>query len=259
MFRFILLKVAFVTGFVSICTATSYDERTVYTQALLTVRYNKNPSRKNLEKVSSNGKYAKESPKSSAKGNLYFKSQETWCRPFKASLHGNSPWIALIPRENSSCPDSQKILEAIRQNFTAVIIYNSNNDEVPVITDNVHSIKTVMIDLTAGTQFVEIFQNYPKSQVDCEILVGTHYVDRRWKVSRTSVLFVLVSFILLMCISLAWLVFYYVQRFRHIYRNDRKEVRKFIDSIASDCFFFNSFLLCLRVQDWVKPFFKGPS
>ena len=31
---------------------------------------------------------------------------------------------------------------------------------------------------------------------------------------RTSVLFVSISFVILMIISLAWLIFYYVQRFR---------------------------------------------
>ncbi|KAL1460083.1 hypothetical protein WDU94_012022 [Cyamophila willieti] len=38
---------------------------------------------------------------------------------------------------------------------------------------------------------------------------------------RTSVLFVSISFIVLMIISLAWLIFYYVQRFRYIHAKDR--------------------------------------
>ncbi|XP_069986817.1 E3 ubiquitin-protein ligase RNF133-like isoform X2 [Penaeus vannamei] len=37
----------------------------------------------------------------------------------------------------------------------------------------------------------------------------------------TSVLFVSVSFIILMVISLAWLIFYYIQRFRYIHAKDR--------------------------------------
>ncbi|XP_071522655.1 uncharacterized protein [Panulirus ornatus] len=40
-------------------------------------------------------------------------------------------------------------------------------------------------------------------------------------VTLTSVLFVSVSFIILMVISLAWLVFYYIQRFRYIHAKDR--------------------------------------
>ncbi|KFD69856.1 hypothetical protein M514_06127 [Trichuris suis] len=45
--------------------------------------------------------------------------------------------------------------------------------------------------------------------------------------SRTSVLFVSVSFIILMVISLAWLVFYYVQRFRYAHAKDRLAHRLF--------------------------------
>jgi flagellar biogenesis protein FliO len=40
----------------------------------------------------------------------------------------------------------------------------------------------------------------------------------------TSVLFVSISFIVLMIISLAWLVFYYVQRFRYLHAKDRLAV-----------------------------------
>ena len=40
---------------------------------------------------------------------------------------------------------------------------------------------------------------------------------------RTSVLFVSVSFMILMLISLAWLVFYYIQRFRYIQAKDQRE------------------------------------
>ena len=40
---------------------------------------------------------------------------------------------------------------------------------------------------------------------------------------RTSVLFVSVSFMILMLISLAWLVFYYIQRFRYIHAKDQRE------------------------------------
>lgn len=234
MSRFIL-KFTFIIGFISSCAANSYDERTVYTQALLTVKYSTRPGHHPDGKLSGNGKYAKSSPKSAAKGPLYYAGhQETWCKPFKMKLgsgHRTAPssWIALIPKENSSCSDSTKILVAKKLNASAVIIYNDKSDVVPVILDDVHSMKTVMVDLETGKRFIKIINNEEpvKFGVYCEILVGTHYVDRRWRVSRTSVLFVLVSFILLMCISLAWLVFYYVQRFRHIYRNDRKEVKFF--------------------------------
>ena len=155
-----------------------------------------------------------------------------WC----GKVRGNFPkeqWVALIPRNNSSsqhpqhCTINQKIVQAKTYNASAVIFYNNIDGEVPVIKGDTFGLVTVMIDMKDGKVLVDevLKKTSENKMVFVEILVGTHYVDRKWKVSRTSVLFVLVSFILLMCISLAWLVFYYVQRFRHIYRNDRKEVK----------------------------------
>ena len=43
--------------------------------------------------------------------------------------------------------------------------------------------------------------------------------------NKTSVLFVSVSFIVLMLISLAWLAFYYIQRFRYTHQKERMMVR----------------------------------
>ncbi|THD28762.1 RING finger protein [Fasciola hepatica] len=51
--------------------------------------------------------------------------------------------------------------------------------------------------------------------------------------NRSSVLFVAVSFILLMVISLAWLVFYYVQRFRYLHSKERvSETNSDLDQCA---------------------------
>lgn len=46
---------------------------------------------------------------------------------------------------------------------------------------------------------------------------------------RTSVLFVSITFIVLMIISLTWLVFYYVQRFRYIRTKDKMSVSMPLD------------------------------
>lgn len=54
----------------------------------------------------------------------------------------------------------------------------------------------------------------------CE-LIDTVDSDALRSFSKTSVLFVSISFIILMVISLAWLVFYYVQRFRYAHAKDR--------------------------------------
>lgn len=57
------------------------------------------------------------------------------------------------------------------------------------------------------------------------ITIGTRNLQKY--VSRTSVVFVSISFIVLMIISLAWLVFYYIQRFRYANARDRNQVRTY--------------------------------
>lgn len=64
---------------------------------------------------------------------------------------------------------------------------------------------------------------------------------------RTSVMFVSISFIVLMMISLAWLVFYYIQRFRYLHAKDRLSVRI---SISSSFSFRTSLLLFLSSKSW---------
>ncbi|CAB1351925.1 unnamed protein product [Coregonus sp. 'balchen'] len=57
--------------------------------------------------------------------------------------------------------------------------------------------------------------------VTMHITIGTRNLQKY--VSRTSVVFVSISFIILMIISLAWLVFYYIQRFRYANARDRNQ------------------------------------
>lgn len=58
--------------------------------------------------------------------------------------------------------------------------------------------------------------------ITVHITIGTRNLQKY--VSRTSVVFVSISFIVLMIISLAWLVFYYIQRFRYANARDRNQV-----------------------------------
>lgn len=59
--------------------------------------------------------------------------------------------------------------------------------------------------------------------ITLHITIGTRNLQKY--VSRTSVVFVSISFIILMIISLAWLVFYYIQRFRYASARNRNQVR----------------------------------
>ena len=56
----------------------------------------------------------------------------------------------------------------------------------------------------------------------CDVIMVGFFVVVR----RTSVLFLSISFIVLMVVALAWLSFYYVQRFRYVHNKDRLSVSK---------------------------------
>lgn len=76
--------------------------------------------------------------------------------------------------------------------------------------------------------------NYPRrddpktvskhEQVSAESFIRRNGVLTVYLLHRTSVLFVSISFIILMIISLVWLVFYYVQRFRYLQSKDKQSV-----------------------------------
>lgn len=82
----------------------------------------------------------------------------------------------------------------------------------------------VKIDNTM-VKFVQMDEEPEVTNV-CE-LVESVDSDALRSFSKTSVLFVSISFIILMVISLAWLVFYYVQRFRYAHAKDRLQRRLF--------------------------------
>ncbi|PAA59876.1 hypothetical protein BOX15_Mlig014569g1 [Macrostomum lignano] len=60
-----------------------------------------------------------------------------------------------------------------------------------------------------------------RSNRSCKIGYSFRSVAPDGLINKTSVLFVSVSFILLMVISLSWLIFYYVQRFRYLHAKER--------------------------------------
>uniref|UniRef100_A0A914W605 RING-type domain-containing protein n=1 Tax=Plectus sambesii TaxID=2011161 RepID=A0A914W605_9BILA len=84
--------------------------------------------------------------------------------------------------------------------------------------------------LSAGNQTV--LNSYLANGAPCRLITRSAVNDNTdsdalRSFSKTSVLFVSVSFIILMVISLAWLVFYYVQRFRYAHAKDRLARRLF--------------------------------
>ncbi|MEQ2222677.1 hypothetical protein ILYODFUR_028791, partial [Ilyodon furcidens] len=82
-------------------------------------------------------------------------------------------------------------------------------------------IVAIMIPEPKGREIVTLLER--RFVVVMHISVGTRNLQKY--VSRTSVVFVSISFIVLMIISLAWLVFYYIQRFRYANARDRNQRR----------------------------------
>lgn len=79
----------------------------------------------------------------------------------------------------------------------------------------------IMIPEPKGREIAALLER--NVAVTLHITIGTRNLQKY--VSRTSVVFVSISFIVLMIISLAWLVFYYIQRFRYANARDRNQVR----------------------------------
>ncbi|XP_072351731.1 RING finger protein 150a isoform X4 [Scyliorhinus torazame] len=132
-------------------------------------------------------------------------------------------WIALIPRGN--CTYKDKILHAARQNASAVVVYNvgaSNvNETITMPHPGTGDIVAIMIPELKGREIMSLLER--NITIMMYITIGTRNLQKY--VSRTSVVFVSISFIVLMIISLAWLVFYYIQRFRYANARDRNQRR----------------------------------
>ncbi|XP_068961521.1 RING finger protein 150 isoform X2 [Petaurus breviceps papuanus] len=184
------------------------------------------------------GRYGEHSPKLDAHGRVAMASsvqERLACDPntkFAVPAHVKH-WIALIPKGN--CSDKDKIRHAFMQNASAVVIYNvgTNTNETTTMSHpdfvavtflhdcSVQDIVAIMIPESKGKEIVTLLDK--NITVMMYITIGTRNLQKY--VSRTSVVFVSISFIVLMIISLAWLVFYYIQRFRYANARDRNQRR----------------------------------
>ncbi|XP_028832596.1 RING finger protein 150a [Denticeps clupeoides] len=179
------------------------------------------------------GRYGEHSPKREARGVVLMPAaphDRQACDPntrFPGGSGGgggpNATWIALVLGGN--CTYRDKIRLAAVHNASAVVFFNvgsSNANETVTITDQVTGdIVAIMIPEPKGREIVALLER--NISVTMYITIGTRNLQKY--VSRTSVVFVSISFIVLMIISLAWLVFYYIQRFRYANARDRNQRR----------------------------------
>ncbi|XP_038108105.1 uncharacterized protein LOC6054184 isoform X1 [Culex quinquefasciatus] len=135
------------------------------------------------------------------------------------------PWIALIKRGN--CNFEEKVRHAYNHGAGAVIIYNDKDDprlDKMKINDKERNITAVFTTKAKGHELIDIMERMGY-KVTMAIIEGNRHFKSMANINRTSVLFVSISFIVLMIISLVWLVFYYVQRFRYLQTKDKQSRR----------------------------------
>ena len=89
---------------------------------------------------------------------------------------------------------------------------------------SVDDVVSIFISRSDGEKIARLVDNGTK--VMMRITVGRQMPGFS-AINKTSVLFVSISFIVLMIISLAWLVFYYIQRFRYAHAKERLSVNIF--------------------------------
>lgn len=151
---------------------------------------------------------------------------ETLADSFGNSLKAiKGPWIALIKR--GGCDFERKIANVYRLNATGVIIYNNvSGSELnymkitrkELLEGDITSIFTPMYK---GMEMADKVDTY--GNVYVTIRTGTRFDKRSSLNHRSSVLFVTISFIIVMVISMLWLVVYYYQRFRYLQTKENEQ------------------------------------
>ncbi|XP_032596862.1 protein goliath isoform X1 [Drosophila grimshawi] len=160
-------------------------------------------------------------------------SDDFACTPYIRGTLGTplpekgTPWIALVRR--GRCTFEDKVKHVHQYNAAGVIIYNDKQVmqlEKMQIKGKNRNIAAVITYQVIG---LDLATNLDKGHnVTISIIEGRRGVrpisslNRCSLICRTSVLFVSISFIVLMIISLVWLIFYYVQRFRYMQAKDQQ-------------------------------------
>ncbi|KAL3881047.1 hypothetical protein ACJMK2_033246 [Sinanodonta woodiana] len=154
------------------------------------------------------------------------------CDKIDPSNAPKANWIAIIKR--GVCDFNTKIANAVQVNASAVVIYNNNFSEkfppmVGCTKKCVEDVISVFVD-DDGQSLVEILEKYENVFLSIKVVSDVTNSPSAYNANNTSVLFVSLSFIVLIIISLAWLVFYYIQRCR--YANAKERLRRRLANAA---------------------------
>ncbi|XP_062982312.1 E3 ubiquitin-protein ligase RNF149 [Elgaria multicarinata webbii] len=142
-------------------------------------------------------------------------------------------WIALVA--HGGCNVKDKITNAARKRAAAVVVYNEprfGNSTLTMSYLGTGNTVVIMVGYPKGMEILEpVRRGIP---VKMTIGFGKQYVQEYIK--GQSVVFVAIAFITMMIISLAWLIFFYIQRFLYTgsqFRNQghREETMKAISQL----------------------------
>lgn len=136
-----------------------------------------------------------------------------------------TPWIALIKR--GRCDFERKIMNVFRARASGVIIYNNvSGNELnymkitrrELLDGNITSVFTPM---QKGMEMIRKLEEHGNVLVN--IKAGARFDKKSSLNHRSSVLFVTISFIIVMVISMLWLIVYYYQRFRYLQTKENEQ------------------------------------
>ncbi|XP_069492818.1 E3 ubiquitin-protein ligase RNF149 isoform X1 [Ambystoma mexicanum] len=239
------------------CTTQSWGRSQEWYTALVSTAYTDPASNLTVLGSTESGRYGDSSPKESVQGlvgvpiaalapeappealegcavdtDYYVPGSASWPQP-PGEEDTAEPWIALVAR--GGCTFKEKVINAARRNAAAVVIYNepkAGNATVPMSHAGTGSTVVIMVGYPKGMEIFEPVRS--RIPVNMMITVGTRHVQEF--ISGQSVVFVAIAFITMMIISLAWLIFYYIQRFLYTgaqygNQNNRKETKKAISQL----------------------------
>ncbi|XP_015791109.1 RING finger protein 150 [Tetranychus urticae] len=139
------------------------------------------------------------------------------CDSIDPTTWPSEKWIALAVYGN--CSEEEKLRNIAATNASAAVIYdNKLGNRYIQLHPKEPKLTSVFISKEKGEEIGLLIKN--GTRVMLHITIATHGNFRYSNINKTSVLFVSISFAILMIISLAWLIFYYVQRFRYIHAKD---------------------------------------
>uniref|UniRef100_A0A0B7A9U5 RING-type domain-containing protein n=1 Tax=Arion vulgaris TaxID=1028688 RepID=A0A0B7A9U5_9EUPU len=206
---------------------------TTYQLVHINITYNDNHSKKEVFKEFE-GNYGYHSVISSASGivmRAFTGSQPTvnnyGCTSYSNKKFPSESWIALV--ERGDCGFANKIKLATKEhNASAIAIYNNVSGPLSGITnllmkhDEVPTSIAILLTKEDGKEIIRLMElDYAVYMHLKPGKTGIINPTSQNSISKTSVLFVSISFIVLMIVSLAWLVFYYIQRFRYSHAKER--------------------------------------